>query len=99
MRRYTTTIHRFPLPFDEAQVADFRLTYVQDGEIVLEKTKADMTVKGKVWSIKLTQQETARFAVGYAVAQIRLLTTEGDAPASNDMRFYVSGVYNEEVLE
>lgn len=98
MRRLTTPTHTFTLPINADLVDKFLLTYTQDGKIILEKNRDDMSVNGNVWSVKLTQEETKLFAEDVARAQIRILTTGGDALASDKMRFYVDGVFNEEVL-
>lgn len=98
MRRYTTPTHQFALPFKAEDVAALRLTYVQDNKIVLEKTKADLKTDGNLWSITLTQEESALFSVGYASAQIRVVTTNGKALASGVMTLRVGGVFHEGVL-
>lgn len=98
MKRATTPTHYFTLPFDASAVDRFLLTYTQNDRIVLEKTEEDMSADGNVWSVELTQEETKMFAEGNVYAQIRVLTPTGDALASNPVSFYVSKVFNDEVL-
>lgn len=98
MRRATTPLHEFTLPFDSSTVFRFLLTYTQSDKVILEKTENDMTVNGNVWSVELTQEEANLFSEGYASAQIRVLTMGGEALASNPMQIYVGKVYNDEVL-
>lgn len=98
MRRATTPKHEFALPIDSELILRFLLTYSQHDKVVLEKTEKDMTKNGKVWSIELTQDETNQFSEGYAYAQIRILTTGGDALASNVIQIHIGKVFNDEVL-
>lgn len=98
MRRVTTTIHRFTLPMDRSMVSRLLLTYTQSGMIILEKTEDDLTDHGNVWSIELSQEETKLFAQGIAYFQIRALTTDGKALASDELSFRVKPVFNEEIL-
>lgn len=99
MRRFTTPTHTFTLPFDASIVDKFLLTYVQDEITILEKTEKEVKVEGNVWSVELTQTETQKFKPGTACCQIRVLTTNGKALASDPFHFSVRKVYNEVVLE
>lgn len=99
MRRLTTPTHSFTLPFDESVVSKFLLSYVQDDQIVLEKTKDEVLIDGNVWSVMLSQEETKKFKPGAARAQIRVLTHDGKALASDVFQFAVAQVLNEVVLE
>lgn len=99
MRRLTTPTHTFTLPFDETVVKKFLLTYVQNGEKVLEKTEEEVLVEGNVWSVVLTQEETKKFKPGMAQAQVRVLTEDDKAMASDVFQFGVKQVFNEVVLE
>lgn len=98
MRRATTPIHEFVLPFDSNMVFRLLLTYTQGDKIILEKTEKDMKHEGNVWSVELTQDEANLFSEGYASAQLRVLTPGGEALASDIIQFYVGKVFNDEVL-
>lgn len=99
MKRATTPTHEFTLPIEASLIRRFLLTYTQNGEIILEKRETDMAVNGNVWSVKLTQEEANLFTGGViARAQIRILTTGGDAMASGEYQIYVGPVFNDEVL-
>ena len=98
MRRASTPRHEFTLPLDTALVSKFLLTYAQNDNIILEKTKDNMDVSGNVWAVTLTQEEANLFSNGFAYAQIRVLTPGGQSYASDPMRFYVGEVFNDEVL-
>ena len=99
MKRATTPTHRFTLPVDASLIRRFLLTYTQNGKVVLEKRETDMAVEGNEWRIKLTQEEANLFdSSSLAHAQIRILTTGGDAMASQEYAIYVGRVLNDEVL-
>lgn len=42
MYRYTTPMHTFTFPQDHSMYSKIRITYVQGGEIILQKEKEDM---------------------------------------------------------
>lgn len=98
MRRATTPTHSFDIPIDAGMIRKILLTYTQNEEIVLEKTEEDMTFDGQRWVIKLTQEEANLFQIGPASAQIRVLTTGGDALASDEIRLHVYKTVNDEVM-
>jgi hypothetical protein len=86
--------------------SDFKtilITYVQDDTIVLEKHKNDLIIieVGDVYeaSLRLTQEETKLFNSQSSVkVQVRALTYNGDALASEKMTVNVFSVLNDEVL-
>lgn len=88
----------FHAAFDASIVDKFLLTYVQNEIVILEKTEADVMVEGNVWSVELTQEETKKFKAGVAACQIRILTTDGKALASDPFQFGVTQVFNDEVI-
>lgn len=102
MIRLTTPQHIFTFPQDPAQYEKILVTMWQDGDIVLEKTEADMEFDSesrKAW-YKLTQEETRLFVPNKDVKlQIRVLTAEGDAFASDIMPVKVHDVLNDSILE
>lgn len=99
MRRLTTPTHTFTLPFDASVVDKFLLTYVQNDIIVLEKNEQEVLADGNVWSVELTQEETKKFKPGVASCQIRILTKDDKALASDVFQIGVRQVFNEVVLE
>lgn len=99
MRRASTPTHEFTLPFDSSMVEELLLTYKQGNKVVLEKTGADMTANGNVWTIVLTQSDANQFSVGFATGQIRVLSPGGQALVSDPFSFYVGETYNDEVME
>ncbi len=105
--RATTPTHYFTIESDPGLFKRILITYMQNGEIVLEKEKDDISVTEEtedektvyVLSYRLTQEETRRFSMDFPVfVQIRALTFDGAAPASNIVKIDVETVLNDEVL-
>jgi hypothetical protein len=99
MIRATTPTHRFTLPFDYTQyVKKILITYSQRGEIVLEKHENDVQIDGNTVSYKLTQEETKLFSNGDVRIQVRVITKDDDALASDICVVHIDNVLNDEVL-
>lgn len=101
MIRGSTPTHTFELPFDVKYIKDGRISYMQDGAVVLEKQIDDCTLEGQVITVKLTQEETLLFNCfkGYVYIQIKLLTQNGEVIYSDDeIKEEVERCFNEEVL-
>ena len=105
--RATTPTHSFVIDIDPSLLKEILVTYKQGNKIVLEKHKADFiitseTVQQKtvyVCSIKLTQEEANLFSDGDVQIQMRALSYDGNAYASNRINLGVEDVLNDEVLE
>ena len=109
MYRATTPTHNFMFEVNpDTTFRSILITYVQGNEIVLEKTKEDLTFsettncKGDVVyqaSLHLSQEETNSFSAQSPVTvQIRALTYDDEAIASEKMNVAVRDVLNDEVL-
>jgi hypothetical protein len=97
MRRGTTPTHTFSLPVPADEVASFRVIYNQNGKNVL--TRDDAELNGVTATLKLTQEETLRFISSVRVEiQVRLLTNDGDALASDVITINVDRLLENEVL-
>lgn len=100
MFRATTPTHIFSLPFETSLLNKILITYKQDDAIILEKTEADCTLDGNDIKIKLTQEETLLFDADKRVMiQLRVLTTDGTAMASEIKRKWAKSCLNEGILE
>lgn len=100
MRLGSTPKHEFTLPFDISLVKEFKVTYRQNGEIILEKYLNDFEANGNTLSATLTQEETFLFAEGVNVElQARVLTTGGDAISSDIRIITAEKCLDREVLE
>lgn len=111
MFRATTPKHIFIFTVDPTLFSRILITYAQNGNIILEKTKDDLEVKeiynsrtrNREWYawFYLTQEETNLFNATKNKTiqlQIRILTTEGEALASEIYSIEVRNVLNDEVL-
>jgi hypothetical protein len=79
------------------EVASFRVIYNQNGKNVL--TRDDAELNGVTATLKLTQEETLRFISSVRVEiQVRLLTNDGDALASDVITINVDRLLENEVL-
>lgn len=84
--RGCTPVHSFIFPFTASEIEVMYITYVQNGELVLEKTKNDCTIGGGFAVVELTQEETLKFEEsGRVEMQIRYRKTDGTAGKSNVM--------------
>lgn len=99
MRRGTTPTHTFVLPFNVEAVQAVQVIYRQDGENILVLEKEDCTMSGKVVSVRLTQEDTFAFKDDTNVEiQIRVLTEDGEAMASDPMIVGCGRCLTEDVL-
>lgn len=100
MRLGTTPRHTFTFPFDTSLIEELKITYAQNKKTVFEKYLADCDVEANSVSYTLTQQETFLFAEGVNVeVQARVLTTAGDALASDIRIVTADRCLDREVLE
>ena len=104
MYRVTTPTHTFTLPIETSSCKEILVTYVQ-GNNRLEKHYQDgtlpdgMTLLNKDVIIRLTQEETKALTPTSTVeAQLRVLTNDDDAYASQIFKVWVNDVLNDEVL-
>ena len=80
-------------------IKSIRIVYAQNTRTVLVKNTEDVTIGDKSVSVRLTQEETRRFSpTGNADIQVRILTVQGDALASDIIRVPVQDVLDNEVL-
>lgn len=99
MRRATTPTHIFEFEIDPATIDKIRIAYAQNGKVILIKTKDELTFTGNVGKGRLTQEETNLFNANEIVTiQVRVLTTGGDAIASDEFKVYCSEVLDDEVM-
>lgn len=100
MRRGTTPTHTFSLPFSVDTISALRITYAQNGKIVMNKTEDDVTAEGQEISVTLTQEETLKFSDESNVEiQLKILSTSGDVLASPVYTVHPLRIIDEEVLK
>ena len=95
----TTPTHQFTIPMEASSVQAVRVSYAQNDKLILTKEGEDCRVEGNVIEVKLSQEETLLFD-GFSSVQIqvRVLTTAGDALASDLIRVPCGAVLDKEVL-
>lgn len=100
MRRATTPTHTFSFPHEYVgKISKILVTYSQNGEQLLNKTEKDGTIDGNKFYFTLTQEETNLFNTTYYVeVQIRILTSDNVAVASDVAVEPCEKVLNDEVL-
>lgn len=100
MIRGTTPTHTFRLSIETSSIIEVRITYVQLGKTVIEKTEEDVRMGEKSISLTLTQEESLEFRAGSEVeVQLKVLTNVGTVLASPVISLNVGKILNTEVLE
>lgn len=111
MIRATTPKQSFIFKQDPSAFVRILITYAQGTNIVLEKTKEDLTFEpseldkdgNEVWCawFRMTQQEANRFqalSTKKVYVQVRALTDDNEALASTMKLIFIYDVLNDEVL-
>lgn len=101
MIRLTTPTHIFTFPdnVNPSEIDWLKLTYAQEGRIVLEKDLKDMSIVGQTVSVTLTQAETKMFKVKKEPVQVQMRIGIGDtAMATKIYQVSVYDVLNNEIL-
>ena len=123
--RGTTPYHSFVLPLMTEEISEVYITYLQNGEIILDKSIGDEIeiiniqdefenasmnepledfVPSCELTVHLTQEDTLKFHFypaaekNIAVIQIRVLTTDGEAYASEPVHERIFGVLKDGVI-
>jgi hypothetical protein len=100
MRQGTTPTHTFTLPFSVDNVSEVLIVYAQHDKEILRKTTAHCRMEGNALSFDLTQKETLAFDCSKKVQiQVRVLTTDSKALASDIITVDVAKCLSNEVLQ
>ena len=100
MIRGTTPTHVFNLPIASEEIAELKIIYAQDDNILLTKRKNECEIKEKSAIIRLTQEETFLFDYKKPVQiEIRALLVNDVALKSPIMQRSVDKCLDNEVLE
>ncbi|MBR5823713.1 MAG: hypothetical protein IKY67_06190 [Paludibacteraceae bacterium] len=99
MIRGTTPSLTFNLPFDVSNIKTVWVTFSQKHFEVLSLETEQLQLKGQTISVKLTQDQTLSLKQDEDVEiQLRILTNNGDALASNIMRTSADRILREGVI-
>lgn len=106
--RGTTPTHIFSFPFGQSEISKVFITYVQNGEVKIEKSINDVTfTSDNTIETTLTQRETLLFnkyspydktMSSMILIQIRALLTDGEAWVSEVIRERVGDVLKDGVI-
>ena len=100
MIRGTTPTHIFNLPIETRLISEIRVTYAQDDNILLTKTKSQCEIQEKAVIIKLTQEETFKFNCKKPVQiEVRALLENGVALKSPIKLMDVGKCLDNEVMQ
>lgn len=105
MYRATTPIHTFTLPIQTSNCKEIQVTYRQGPAKVVKHYQDGVLPEGMTLDedkviIKLTQAETLKFCPkDPAYVQVRVLTTDDSAYASQRFKVSINNVLNEEILQ
>lgn len=76
----TTPTHKFNIDIETGLIDKLRISYEQNGKIVLSKEREDCTLTGNTITTKLSQEETIMFdAPGNVRIQLHATTASGDS--------------------
>lgn len=100
MRRGTTPLHTFTIPFDTSLLDCVKVVYAQDDKVILEKKNEGCVLDGNTVKVTLTQEDTFLFDCRKRIVQIqvRVLTLNNEALASEVLRVPVEKCLDNEVL-
>ena len=100
IRKGTTPIHIFKLPFPTSELSAAKATYRQGEKIILEKRLEDAVLNESAIAWKLTQGETFKFLDSKPVEiQLRVLTFEDKAHSTKIITESVYRSLDEEILQ
>jgi hypothetical protein len=77
MIQMTTPVHVFSVDVDLTEAPEVSVTYKQRGAIVLQLNKDDIEITTTEIRHTFTQEESGKFRVGDATAQIKAILTDG----------------------
>ena len=83
----TTPTHTFNVDINTNLISKIRISYEQNGKIVLHKEKEDCELTANAITVKLTQEETLKFfAPSNVRIQLHALTTSNDSLVSKPIK-------------
>ena len=107
MIRATTPLQEFTFETNPADFARILITYKQDEVIVMEKTQSDLSFSSYIGedgiivyvaAFRMTQEEANLFEPDPVRVQVRVLTADNEALASDITTMKVTDVLDDEVL-
>lgn len=100
MRRGTTSVLSFELPFSCDDIKSLSLVISQNDIVVLKKTLDQCEIQENTILAHLSQKDTLKLKGNqFAKVQIRALMNDGQAPASNIYEMYIEDILEDGVIE
>lgn len=99
MRRGTTPIHEFGIPFDKSSIKSVKVIYAQKGEIVFCKNTPDCGIEDGKITIRLSQEDTLKLDCGaFVYIQLKILTKDNEVLVSDVIKASVDECLDNEVI-
>ena len=99
MIRGTTPTHIFNIPLAASEIKEIKITYSQNGSVVLSKKKGDCEIIDNVVTVTLSQEDTFKFnSAMHVKIQMRVMTNTGCVMGSKTMTVSVDDCLDSEVL-
>ena len=98
MRKGTTPVHVFNLPFHTEEIAVLKITYSQRGKILFEKRLDDCTLEGNTVTVPLSQEDTFKITENTVEFQLRIKDKIGKVHATKVFKKFADECLDEEVL-
>lgn len=99
MRKGTTPSFVFELPFGTEKISNAKVIFSLNNQVKLEKYLTDCNIKDNIITVKLSQEETFLFDCNSTIKiQLRVLTVNGDALASDVFTVFAYQCLDDEVI-
>ena len=99
IRRGATQTHYFNLPYRVEDIVALYINYVQQGQMILEKTleDAEFTEDYGICKVRISQEDSLKF-LGYTIPNSDLVRVQARV-LLNDGSAYTSNIINERVYD
>ena len=99
--QYTTPTFTLTFTEDALDLTQAQNVYVtfRSGAVLMTKTGADLTIAEKSIGVYLSQEETAKFRIGYVDIQANWTTATGGRAASEVTKYIISEQLLKRVIE
>jgi len=99
--QYTTPTFTLTFTEDGLDLTQAQNVYVtfRSGDVVMTKTGAELTIAEKSIGVYLSQEETAKFRIGYVDIQANWTTATGGRAASEVTKYIISEQLLKRVVE
>ena len=99
MKQGSTPTLEFTIPLNEYTISKARISFGYGNVLTLKKEKDELKISDNLIKVTLTQEETFLFIPDSEVdIVLRIVTSEGTSLVSNDLKMFVEGCMDNEVL-